>query len=92
MKSNELNDIISRVLEEEVKNAILSESKKDKKVVYHVTCEGEPLATFNTLDEAKQWCEENKHSKELKGKKKLLIDKKTYNSYEDMIETLDENG
>jgi len=92
MKSNELNDIISRVLEEEVKNAILSESKKDKKVVYHVTCEGEPLATFNTLDEAKQWCEENKHSKELKGKKKLLIDKKTYNSYEDMIETLDEMG
>ncbi len=92
MKSNELNDIISRVLEEEVKNAILSESKKDKKVVYHVTCEGEPLATFNTLDEAKEWCEENKHSKELKGKKKLLIDKKTYNSYEDMIETLDEMG
>ncbi len=92
MKSNELNNIITKVLEEEVKNAILSESKKEKKVVYHVTCEGEPLATFNSLDEAKQWCEENKHNKELKGKKKLLIDKKTYKSYDDMIETLDEMG
>ena len=92
MKSNELNNIITKVLEEEVKNAILSESKKEKKVVYHVTCEGEPLATFNSLDEAKKWCEENKHSKELKGKKKLLIDKKTYESYDHMIDTLDEMG
>lgn len=92
MKSNELNNIITKVLEEEVKNAILSESKKEKKVVYHVTCEGEPLATFNTLDEAKKWCEENKHNDELKGKKKLLIDKKTYESYQHMVDTLDEMG
>lgn len=92
MKSNELNNIITKVLEEEVKNAILSESKKGKKVIYHVTCEGEPLASFESLDEAKKWCEENKHSKELKGKKKLLIDKKTYESYDHMIDTLDEMG
>lgn len=92
MKSNELNNIITSVLEEEVRRAILSESKKGKKTVYHVTCEGEPLATFDSLEEAKKWCEENKHSDELKGKKKLLIDKKVYESYGHMIDSLDEMG
>ncbi len=92
MKSNELNNIITSVLEEEVRKAILSESKKGKKTVYHVTCEGEPLATFDSLEEAKKWCEENKHSDELKGKKKLLIDKKVYESYGHMIDSLDEMG
>ncbi len=89
MKTTEIRNIIDEVLNEEVKNAITNEGGTTKRVKYHVTCEGEPLATFDTLDEAKNYCEKNKDG-ELKGKKKLLIDKKTYGSYQEMIDHLDE--
>jgi len=89
MKTTEIRNIIDKVLNEEVKNAITNEGGTTKRVKYHVTCEGEPLATFDTLDEAKDYCEKNKDG-ELKGKKKLLIDKKTYGSYQEMIDHLDE--
>ena len=89
MKTTEIRNIIDKVLNEEVKNAITNEGGTTKRVKYHVTCEGEPLATFDTLDEAKNYCEKNKDG-ELKGKKKLLIDKKTYGSYQEMIDHLDE--
>ncbi len=89
MKTTEIRNIIDEVLNEEVKNAITNEGGTTKRVKYHVTCEGEPLATFDTLDEAKEYCEKNKDG-ELKGKKKLLIDKKTYGSYQEMIDHLDE--
>jgi hypothetical protein len=89
MKTTEIRNIIDEVLNEEVKNAITNEGGTTKRVKYHVTCEGEPLATFDTLDEAKDYCEKNKDG-ELKGKKKLLIDKKTYGSYQEMIDHLDE--
>jgi exonuclease VII small subunit len=89
MKSTEITNIIDTILTEEVKSAITNESGTTKRVKYHVTCEGEPLASFDSVDEAKDYVEKNKDG-ELKGKKKLLIDKKTYGSYEEMIDHLDE--
>ena len=89
MKSTEITNIIESILTEEVKNAITTEAGTTKRVKYHVTCEGEPLASFDSIDEAKDYVEKNKDG-ELKGKKKLLIDKKTYGSYQEMIDHLDE--
>ena len=89
MKSTEITNIIESILAEEVKNAITTEAGTTKRVKYHVTCEGEPLASFDSIDEAKDYVEKNKEG-ELKGKKKLLIDKKTYGSYQEMIDHLDE--
>jgi hypothetical protein len=89
MKSTEITNIIESILAEEVKNAITTEEGTTKRVKYHVTCEGEPLASFDSVDEAKDYVEKNKDG-ELKGKKKLLIDKKTYGSYQEMIDHLDE--
>ena len=87
MKSTEITNIIESILAEEVKNAITTEAGTTKRVKYHVTCEGEPLASFDSIDEAKDYVEKNKDG-ELKGKKKLLIDKKTYGSYQEMIDHL----
>ena len=42
MKVSELKNLIENVISKEVRNKIISESKE----VYHIKCEGIPLATF----------------------------------------------
>ena len=87
MKITELNNIIESIVSNEIKNAIISESEMGMKEVYHVTCEGEPIETFETEEEALKYIEDNKDSKQ-----ELLVDKKVYESHSDMLDKLDEMG
>jgi hypothetical protein len=87
MKISELTQIIESVVSKEVRKTIIKESLGGKKEVFHVTCEGEPIDTFDTQEEAEQYINDNKNSK-----KELLVDKKVYDSHADMIEKLDQMG
>lgn len=88
MKVSELNQLIENIVSEEIKKTIIKESEGNKYEVYHITCEGEPLATFNTEDEAKEQLP--KYKKSQKGE--LIIEKGVYESHSDMIDKLDEMG
>jgi hypothetical protein len=89
MKQNNIQQIIENTIFNEVKKRIIQESEKEVMEVFHVTCEGQPLETFKTEKEAQQFVEKNKDK--FNGKE-LIIDKKTYDSHEDMIDKLDEMG
>ena len=52
MRISELTQIIESVISQEVRKTIIRESLGDKKEVYHVTCEGEPIDSFDTQEEA----------------------------------------
>ena len=87
MKVTELNSIIENAVIDEIKKTILSESEEGKKDVYHIKCEGVPLATFDTEEEA------NEALPKFKDKHKdgeLIIEKGAYESHDDMIDKLDE--
>ena len=87
MKISELNQIIENVVSKEVKRAIIKESQENKKEVYHIKCEGVPLATFDTQEEAQEALPQYK-AKHKKGE--LIIEKGVYESHDDMIDKLDE--
>ncbi len=86
MKISELNQIIESVISEEVKKTIINEMNEGKKEVYHIKCEGVPLATFDTKEEAEE------HLPKYQGKQKgeLIIEKGVYESHGDMLDKLDE--
>lgn len=86
MKVSELNQIIENVINNEVKKTIINEMEKGKKEVYHIKCEGIPLATFPTEEEAME------HLPKYKAKHSgdLIIEKGVYESHDDMMEKLDE--
>jgi hypothetical protein len=86
MKISEINKIIDNVVAEEVRRTILKESKENKKEVYHIKCEGVPLATFDTEAEA----QENLPQYKAKHKGELIIEKGVYESQDDMLDKLDE--
>jgi len=86
MKISEINKIIDTVVSEEVRRTILKESKENKKEVYHIKCEGVPLATFESEAEA----EENLPDYKAKHKGELIIEKGVYESQNDMLDKLDE--
>jgi hypothetical protein len=86
MKISEINQIIDNVVSEEVRRTILKESKENKKEVYHIKCEGIPLATFESEAEA----EENLPQYKAKHKGELIIEKSVYESQDDMLDKLDE--
>lgn len=88
MKLSEINNIINQVINEEVKNTILKESSNNEKEVYHIKLNGEPIATFNSREEA----EEELPKYKAKSKGELIIEKGMYESYSDMIDKLDEMG
>ena len=88
MKVEELNTIMESVLFDEIKNRIISESKGGMEK-YHVTCEGEPVLTCDTHEEAEEHVD--KLSKEHPGKQ-FIIEKTNYESHEDMLEKLDKMG
>jgi len=80
MKIKDIDKIIMETVSEKIKSDIVKESVEK----YMVTSEnGTPLESFNTHEEAQDFV--NKNNK----KEKLLIDKKTYGSYDDMLEDLD---
>jgi hypothetical protein len=86
MKSD-IKNIINETLMDEVRRTILE--GKDGNEVYHITCEGEPIDSFESEDEA------NKHLNIYKDKhpeRQFIIEKQKYNSHSDMIDKLDEMG
>lgn len=85
MKVSELNQIIENIVADEVRKTIMEQST-GKKEVYHIKCEGIPLATFESEDDAKE--ELPKYKSKHKGE--LIIEKGVYESQEDMLDKLDE--
>jgi hypothetical protein len=85
MKVSELNQIIENIVADEVRRTIMEEST-GKKEVYHITCEGIPLATFESEDDAQE--ELPKYKSKHKGE--LIIEKGVYESQDDMLDKLDE--
>jgi hypothetical protein len=89
MKIKELNELIESAIIDEIKKALINEEESDKKEVYHITCEGEPVATFNSQEEAESHLDIYK--KEHPGKQ-FIIEKSKYDSHSDMIDKLDNMG
>jgi len=85
---NKITNIIEESLFNEVKKTILSENV-DTKETYHITCEGEPIDSFETEEIAMKHLDiyKKKHPE-----KEFIIEKKKYNSTSDMIDKLDEMG
>jgi hypothetical protein len=86
MKLSEINNIINDVISEEIRRTIIMESSN--KEVYHIKCDGEPIATFDTEVEAQEALPDYK----AKTTGDLIIEKGVYESHEDMIDKLDEMG
>ena len=88
MKSTDIKKIINESLFDEVKKTILRENKEGDEV-YHITCDGEPVETFENKDDAMSYLDiyKKKHPE-----KEFIIEKKKYNSPSDMIDKLDEMG
>jgi hypothetical protein len=84
MKLSEINSIINNVISEEIRKTIIMES--NNKEVYHIKSEGEPIATFETEKEAQEALPHYK----AKSTGELIIEKGMYESYDDMIDKLDE--
>ena len=89
MKITELNTIIENVISDEVRRIIISESEEGKKEVFHVTCEGEPVSTHDSKEEAESHLDIYK--KDHPGKQ-FIVEKGIYQSHGDMIDKLDEMG
>jgi hypothetical protein len=86
MNLSEINNIINDVISEEIRKTIIMESTN--KEVYHIKCDGEPIATFDSEEEAQEALPDYK----AKNTGELIIEKGMYESYEDMIDKLDEMG
>ena len=52
MKVSELRQIIENIVTDEVKKTIISESEVGNKEVYHIKCEGVPLGTYQSQEDA----------------------------------------
>jgi hypothetical protein len=89
MKVEELNAIMESIVFDEIKKSILKESNGGMMEKYHVTCEGEPVNTCETKEQAEDVV--NKLEKEHPGKQ-FIIEKANYESHSDMIEKLDKMG
>jgi len=87
MKKN-ISNIISESLFDEVKKTILKENKKSKDM-FQITCEGEPLETFQSEEIAMKHMDiyRKEHPK-----KEFIIEKVKYNSPTEMIDKLDQMG
>lgn len=79
MKTKDINNILESTISSEIRKAILQESKD----YYHVMDNNQPIETFETYEEAKKFVDKQTG-------KELIIDKKTYGSYDEMIDDLDE--
>jgi hypothetical protein len=84
MNANDLKKFIEESVFDEAKKSIIAESKN--KEYYSITCDGKPLATFDSKKEAEIALPKLKDKH--KGKK-LIIEKAPYKSYSDMIEDFD---
>ena len=77
MKVSELTTIIENIVSNEIRKTIMEENN-GKKEVYHIKCEGIPLATFESEEEA------NDALPDYKDKYKdgeLIIEKEVYENH-----------
>ena len=86
MKVTELKQIIENIITSEVKKTIMEEAT-GKKEVYHIKCEGIPLATFESEEEANDALPDYKDTHK---DGELIIEKGMYESNDDMLDKLDE--
>jgi len=86
MKVSELKQIVENIVLDEVRKTIMEESE-GKKEVYHIKCEGIPLATFESEEEANDALPDYK-DKHKDGE--LIIEKGVYENHNDMMDKLDE--
>ena len=86
MKVSELKQMVENIVLDEVRKTIMEEST-GKKEVYHIKCEGVPLATFESEQEANDALPDYK-DKHKDGE--LIIEKGVYDSNDDMLDKLDE--
>jgi hypothetical protein len=86
MKVSELKQMVENIVLDEVRKTIMEESTGSKEV-YHIKCEGIPLATFESEEEAQEALPDYK-DKHKDGE--LIIEKGVYESNDDMLDKLDE--
>ena len=86
MKVSELTTIIENIVSNEIRKTIMEENN-GKKEVYHIKCEGIPLATFESEEEANDALPDYK-DKHKDGE--LIIEKGVYENHNDMMDKLDE--
>jgi hypothetical protein len=86
MKVSELKLMVENIVLDEVRKTIMEEAEGGKEV-YHIKCEGIPLGTYNSQEEAEN--DMDKFKKMHPGKE-LIIEKGVYESHDDMIDKLDE--
>lgn len=89
MNTKTLNKLIESTISKEVRKTILEST--GSKEVYHLKCDGEPIDTFESEDDANTECDRLQNDPKMKGKK-LLVDKTVYESDHDMIDKLDNMG
>ncbi len=85
---SDIQNIINESLADEVRNTILKEGEEGHEV-FHITCEGEPVDTFKTEDDAMAHLNiyKKKHPE-----KEFIIEKTKYNSYSEMIDKMEDLG
>ena len=86
MKVSELKLMVENIVLDEVRKTIMEESEGNKEV-YHIKCEGVPLGTYNSQEEAEGDMDK---FKEMHPGKELIIEKGVYESHDDMLDKLDE--
>jgi hypothetical protein len=85
---SDIQNIINESLADEVRKTILNEGEEGQEV-FHITCEGEPVDTFKTEEEANTHLDiyKKKHPE-----KEFIIEKTKYNSYSEMIDKMEDLG
>jgi hypothetical protein len=86
MKVSEIKQLIESIVTDEVRKTIMEEAEGGKEV-YHIKCEGIPLGTYESQEDAEK--DMDKFKKEHPGKE-LIIEKGVYDSHDDMLDKLDE--
>lgn len=86
MKVHELKTLVESIASEEIKKRII-ESTEGKKGVFHIKCDGKPIDTFDTHEEAQSNLDKYKIAHP---DKELIIEPEEYVSHEDMIDKLDD--
>lgn len=85
MKPKKFSTIFENILRKSVKDRILKESE-DSNEKHHIMCDGKPVETFDSHEEA--MANLGKYEKNYPDKQ-FIIEKGVYESYDEMLETLD---
>lgn len=89
MKTKDFNTIVEYIISSEIRKTILEQLEESKREVFHIKCNGQPVDTFDTEEEAQEHLD--KYKKDHPGKQ-FIIEKGMYESHSDMIDKLDEMG